>query len=105
MIVEDYGICSRKVDTQPSSTGTQQEDENVGSNRRSSTRVILCSELLYFSPGLPFHDHVSSILQLRRTIQPQILVLTINQILLHQVHHPCHLEINKNTMISRFEFL
>lgn len=54
---------------------------------------------------LPRRDHVPSLIDRTATIQPQILVLSVNQVFFRQIHHPRHLEVEQNTMSARFEFL
>ena len=61
--------------------------------------------MLDSAPCLPLHDHVSAIFQLGRSIQAKVLVLTEDEVLLHQVHHACHLEVDENLVVASLELM
>ena len=53
---------------------------------------------------LPGSNHIPPLIDWTTTIQPQILVLPINKVFFRQIHHPSHLEVQKYTMSTIFQF-
>ena len=56
------------------------------------------------SLGLPRRDHIPSIRDLGVSIESKVLVLTVDEVLLDEVDHLGHLEVEQNSMSSLLEF-
>jgi len=78
-----------EVDSQSTSPRTQTKDEDLRTAQVSR-------ELHRMGPSslcLPGGHHIPPITNRTRPIQPEILILPVNQVLLDQIHHLGHLEI------------
>ena len=83
-VVEYDRVCGSQVDTKTTSTGRQQEHED-------------------FRPLLEVRNRVPTILQLRASVQAAVLVVPVRQVLLHEIDHTSHLEVQQYTVTTRLE--
>jgi hypothetical protein len=95
-LVKDDSIGRSKIDAEAACACAEKEAENVVAKVYPSDEMSLgCMRNV---PLLPVDDHVSPIFEARISIQPQVLVLPKDHVLLHQIDHPGHLEVNETTM-------
>jgi len=119
-LTEDDGIGCCQIDTQTTGSGRQAKYEDIGTII-SSIQCPACFPIVEMgkrrladywrsllrpndSLCLPSSNHIPPLINWTTTIQPQILVLPINQVLFRQIHHPSHLEVKKYTMPTIFQF-
>ena len=81
MIIEDNSVRGSQVYTQTTRTSTKQEYEDI--RPAITLRIGQTNMMPKDTPSLPVHNHIPSVFQLRRTIQANILVLTVDQVFLH----------------------
>lgn len=83
-IVKDDGVGRREVDAEAAGARGQEEDEQLG----------LC---------LPVGDHVSPLGDGRVAVEAEVLVLAEREILLKEVDHASHLEVDEAAVPFSFE--
>lgn len=80
-VVEDDAVCGCEVETETTRASGEEEEEDFGF-------------------VLEVGDHISSVLDLGGTVQTQVLVLPVREILFRKVHHARHLEVEQDAVTT-----